>query len=275
MNLHPAFTPDGKQLYFTSTRPDENGGKHGSDADIWFVERQGDSWSEPVRIGGTVNTENNESSPSPMADGTLYFDRIEIAGRRETGIYFSRRLNGAYQAAEKLPPPINSGNQDLGPFIFPDGSGLLFYSSRPGGLGEADLYVAFRKNDTAWSDPVHLGEKINSKFYDWAATVTPDGKYIVFSSSRNSGPDPIGVCPLPGCCAKSPGTTAGRIRNFLLGGCENNRATENGGGESECAAGQNGPTGKGGLEGSAAGFLDVGPILIRAPKTGGQQETLF
>ncbi len=190
MNLHPAFAPDGKRLYFTSTRSAEKSIEHGSDADIWFVERQGDSWSEPVRLSGAVNTGGNESSPSLMADGTLFFDRIEKAGQRETGIYFSRCRNGAYQEAEKLPAAINSGNLDLGPFIFPDGGCLLFYSSRPGSLGEADVYVAFRKNDAVWSDPINLGEKINSKFYDWAASVTPDGKYIIFSSSRNSGPIP-------------------------------------------------------------------------------------
>lgn len=188
LNLHPAFAPDGKRLFFVSTRPlaDQNGPRRG--ADIWYVERQGEAWSVPANIGEAVNTENNESSPSVAADGTLFFDRIVKSNNGETGIYLSRLENGVYQKAERLPSPINSDHENLGPFIAPSGRCLLFNSDRPGTLGEADIYIAFKNKDGAWQNPINVGELINSKRYDWAPMVTPDEKYLVFSSYRSSEP---------------------------------------------------------------------------------------
>jgi len=188
LNLHPAFSPEGKRLFFVSTRPSAEPGGPKKRADLWYVERQGSAWSVPVDMGDAVNTENNESSPSVMADGTLFFDRIVESNKSETGIYLSRFKDGVYQKAERLPSPINTENENLGPFIAPDGRYLLFNSDRPGTVGEADIYVAFKDKDDGWQEPVNLGNKVNSKQYDWAPMVTPDGAYLVFSSYRNSEP---------------------------------------------------------------------------------------
>jgi Periplasmic component of the Tol biopolymer transport system len=188
MNLHPAFSPDGKRIYFASTRLAESDGKLKKDTDIWFVERRGEDWSDPIHLPNTINTINNESSPSLMADGTLYFEKIIEKEKCEFDIYYSSFENNSFQEAIKLLSPVNTDYIDLGPFISPDGSYLLFYSYRPGTQGGADLYIAFKNDDGTWKYPVNLGEKINSSFIDWAPIITPDGKYLVFSSYRNIDP---------------------------------------------------------------------------------------
>ena len=188
MNLHPAFSPDGKRLYFASTRISESDGKLTEDADIWFVERRGDNWSEPIHLPNSVNTVNSESSPSLMTDGTLYFERIISNDKRELDIYFSRFENNTFQDAIKLSSPVNSNYTDLGPFISPDGSYLLFYSNRPGAFGKSDIYISFINDEGIWKEPINLGGEINSAFIDWSPIITPDGKYLIFSSYRNTEP---------------------------------------------------------------------------------------
>ena len=145
MNLHPAFSADGKRIFFASTRPLNTNSTQTSGADIWCVERQGDSWSLPVNLGDAVNSGHNESSPFVTEDGTLFFESDRDSARNGWDIYFSRFSNGKYQNAEKLPFPVNTEHEEGGPCISRDGSYLLFNSNRPGTLGEADIYIAFRK----------------------------------------------------------------------------------------------------------------------------------
>lgn len=187
MNLHPSFTPDGKKFFFTSTRPRNDSSTTNYRADIWYVERVNDSWTKPTNLGDKVNSIYNDSSPSVMADGTLFFESTRNE-EKNLDIYYSVIRNGEYQVAEKLASPINTEYQDGSPFIDPDGKYLLFCSNRPESLGQNDLFISFRTFDGNWSTPRNLGRNINSEYMDWSPCVTPDKKYIIFSSYRNIEP---------------------------------------------------------------------------------------
>ncbi len=51
---------------------------------------------------------------------------------------------------------INSSSDEHDPLIAPDERYLIFTSTRPGGAGEADLYISFRKKDQ-WQAPQEYG----------------------------------------------------------------------------------------------------------------------
>jgi Tol biopolymer transport system component len=184
----PSFSPDGKRLYFSSRRPHPAGGASGDDFDIWYVERKAGSWTEPTNLGGPVNTGQHEVNPSVTSDGTIYFQRIEKLGTLHWNLYRSTPQNGAYSPPQKLPSPVNTEANEAGPFIAPDGRYLLFHSNRPGSQGMMDLYVTFPAGGGEWSEPVNLGEKVNSPYSDSGPVVSPDGKYLFFSSFRNIQP---------------------------------------------------------------------------------------
>ncbi len=188
MNLHPAFSPDGRRLFFTSTRPSSADGVRGGRADIWFVERRGGGWSEPVPLGEAVNTEDQESSPSVTADATLFFESNRGGDHKDWNLYCSKCVNGTYQQAEALPYPVNTEHGEGGPFVSPDGDFLLFNSDRPGTVGDADIHITFKGRDGSWTAPINLGATVNSKVCDWSPMLTPDRKYLVFSSYRNTEP---------------------------------------------------------------------------------------
>jgi hypothetical protein len=61
-DMEPAFTKDGKKLFFVSNRPVT--GDSVNDFDIWYVEKMNGQWVHPVNIGMPVNTHANEFYPS-------------------------------------------------------------------------------------------------------------------------------------------------------------------------------------------------------------------
>ena len=42
-------------------------------------------------------------------------------------------------------------------------------------------FVCFKKKDGSWGNAKNLGSPVNTNYSDWYPTVTPDGKYLMFS----------------------------------------------------------------------------------------------
>ena len=82
-----------------------------------------------------------------------------------------------------MPECINSTVVlDWTPYIAPDDSYLIFSSHREGEFGDGDLYISFhdRSADT-WSEPINMGEPINTRVQERFPAVSPDGKYLFFT----------------------------------------------------------------------------------------------
>jgi len=113
-------------------------------------------WSAPEPVTALNLPGVNELTPSITHDGLrLYFMR---AG----DIYVSHRSD---RKADWEPPVVLSSPislpiyVDSAPFESTDGHWLFFNSNRPGGAGNADIWVSWRKfvhDDTAWQEPVNL-----------------------------------------------------------------------------------------------------------------------
>ncbi|MFC1725662.1 hypothetical protein ACFL4T_08545 [candidate division KSB1 bacterium] len=182
------FSTNGKKMFFSSKRPVKSNAETKGDLDIWTLEKNGDSWGEPVHLNSPINTDKNEQITSISENGTIYL-RTDYEGRGKWAIYTSRLENGQYSATEKLGNNINCGYSEGNPFISGDESFLLFKSNRPGGYGNSDLYVSFWQKDNTWGEPVNLGAKINSPEYELEPRLSPDGKYLFFSSFRKHDPE--------------------------------------------------------------------------------------
>ena len=183
-DLDPAVSPDGKRLFFVSTRPKpgSNPNSPSPDMDIWVSDRQGNGWGTPRRVEN-VNSDAKEGSPSVSRDGTLYFFSDRGASPNTNSIYSAKLVNGSYALPERLPAEINSGTSDTSPFISPDGKTLLFYSTRPGGYGKGDIYVAY-KSHGRWTQAVNLGPSINTPDSEYNPSTSPDGEQLYFGRNR-------------------------------------------------------------------------------------------
>ena len=182
-----AVSPDGQELYFLGRHAHEYAPEKPG-YDLWVSRRVGGAWSTAQVIPPPVSTSAREIYPVIVADGSLYFvsDRPGSLGRFD--LYRAqRRADGSLAEPVNIGPPINSEFGTGDTFVAPDESYLIFSSNRPGGLGDADLYVSFRQEDGGWKRPINLGKDINSDQHEYCPMVTPDGRYLFFSR-RVGGP---------------------------------------------------------------------------------------
>ena len=87
-----------------------------------------------------------------------------------------------------LGPGVNSAAEDFAPHISKGGLSLYFASTRPGGFGGEDLWVSKRASvDDAWGTPVNLGSIINTTANERSPSLSRDGHYLYFATTRSGG----------------------------------------------------------------------------------------
>ncbi len=183
----PAVSPDGRKLFFASNRPTNGDKSAKKDLDLWYVARTTNgSWGVPQHIGGAVNSNSMEASPSVTRDGTLYFESARPTDHSGPHIYSSRLAGDQYGPPEIL--SFSKEVSDMNPVIAPDESFIIFFSRDRGGLGGGDLFVSFHRADGSWSNPRNLGSPINSGFLESAPGLSTDGRTLYFTSDRIDGP---------------------------------------------------------------------------------------
>jgi hypothetical protein len=174
-NTDPFIAPD-SALYFISNRPKDQNDTT-ADYDIYRLVKQAQGYSPAEYLHG-VNSDSTEYYVSVSRMGNVYFSSYRDGN---LDLYMSRKTNGEYEKPVNLGPTINTTSDEHDPLIAPDESFLIFPSDRPGGLGEADLYISHKVNGQ-WQQPIAMGHGINTKRYEYCPYVTPDGRFFFFSS---------------------------------------------------------------------------------------------
>lgn len=187
-----SISSDGLELYFWDCyflRPGGFGG-----FDIWVSKRSSVSepWGEAGNAGPLINTEYDDAKPSISADGlTLYFFSNRPGGYGGLDIWMSTRrtITENWNVPVNLGEPVNSEADESFPCISADNLELYFDSSRPGGYGDMDIWVAKRSSaNDSWGEPVNPGETINTPLYDSCPYLSPDGRLLFFHGYRAGGP---------------------------------------------------------------------------------------
>lgn len=182
-DLEPAFSPDGKKIFFISKRPLEPN-QIKDDYDIWYLENTEKGWSKPINAGSNINTSGEEYYPSVTNNGTIYFTAQYDDSFGGEDIYFSRFENGSWLEPQNAGAAINSEAPEFNAFISPDESFILFTScGRDDDLGGGDIYISYKHNGQ-WTQAVNLGESINSDKLDFCPFVSHDGEFLFFTSHR-------------------------------------------------------------------------------------------
>jgi hypothetical protein len=178
------LSADGQRLYFISDRPVVKGKPH-PNYDVWYLDRTHTGWSEPKNLGAPINGMWSSHFAMTVDSGALYFTSDRPGGKGYLDIWMSRFVDGHYQEPENLGEAVNGEKwANFEVYVAPDESYLIASAyGHDDSLGDCDLYVSYRRNDV-WQPLQNLGPNVNSAARDYTARVTPDGKYLVFTSER-------------------------------------------------------------------------------------------
>jgi outer membrane protein OmpA-like peptidoglycan-associated protein len=152
---HPSISYDNRVLFFTSNMPGGYGGK-----DIWYCEKNGESWGTPVNLGPDINTSGDEMYPSVRKDGTLFFASNGLPGFGGLDIYSANKTDNKWIVNRNEGLDLNSEADDFGITFLNDSLGY-FSSNRTGGSGEEDIYIfEYHNKSFAISGTVLLTENL-------------------------------------------------------------------------------------------------------------------
>ncbi|MBI9052971.1 MAG: PD40 domain-containing protein [Bacteroidales bacterium] len=180
----PFINADGSKLFFVSDKSQNEDDER--NYDIWVCDKdENNEWTEPYNLGEPVNTDQNEFYPTLTNDGTIYFNHFDEKLKAEF-IYRSKLVDGEYTEPEMLNENINCGRARFNAYISPDESFIIVpVYGMPDSYGATDYYIVFRDQNDNWSQPMNMGEKVNSKNgQEWSASISPDGKYLFYMSGK-------------------------------------------------------------------------------------------
>lgn len=172
---HPAVSPDGEWLYFTSNMSGGQGG-----LDIWrmYIGRVKVKEGIVENLGECVNTEGDEQFPAFGPQGELYFSSDGYPGMGGLDIFFAVQENDSVWNINNVGAPINSMGDDFG-ITFAPGLHRGYFSSNRGDARGWDHIYSFYLPET-----VHT---LYGWIYEKDGYELPDGLiYLVGDDGTNS-----------------------------------------------------------------------------------------
>ena len=146
-------------------------------------------WSKPKPLEGEINTDAEEGTPSFNGDYTrMYFTRCKMSKKGKQGcqIYVAPQTGRGWDNATVVALAADT-MVVAHPAITADDLTLYFTADLPGGFGGLDIWKVTRSSrDGAWSEPINLGNKINTEGDECFPYVHQDGT-LYFSSNGQAG----------------------------------------------------------------------------------------
>jgi outer membrane protein OmpA-like peptidoglycan-associated protein len=134
---HPAISPDGEWLYFTSDMP---GGKGG--LDIWRVRITSHGLGGVENLDSPINTEGDEAFPAFRPNGDLYFSSTGHPGLGGYDIFIAHTDKNGKVTLSHPGYPLNSQGDDFG-MTFEGVHNRGFFSSNRGDMRGWDHLYSF------------------------------------------------------------------------------------------------------------------------------------
>jgi len=182
LEYYPSFTIDGKKMIITR--------RINQDEDFFESNKIGDRWSKAKPVEGKINTNLNEGAQQISQDGQwLVFTGCNYPeGLGSCDLYISYlKKNGTWSEAENLGPLVNSEQWESAPTLSPDKKTLYFASNRAGGFGGKDIWKCERKSNGKWSEPMNLGDTINTAADETCPFIHADNQTLYFNSNGHPG----------------------------------------------------------------------------------------
>lgn len=194
--LNPLLSPDGKTLYFGRQNHPGNMGGVADREDIWYSELDDNgNWTLARNLGAQFNntspnfinaiTTTPDGKSAIMVLGNKYIDG---KNRMEAGVSISSNVGGQWSK----PVALNITNdynlsEKANYFLANNRKTLIMSVQRRDTRGDRDLYVSFMRDDSVWTEPLHMGNVINTIAEESAPFLAIDDMTLYFSSRGFSG----------------------------------------------------------------------------------------
>lgn len=178
----PTMTVDDSMLVFTRR---EHGGEYFYRSHVL----PNGKYALAKKIEGALNEEAFKGAISVSADGEWMVFAGNIQGKTfgDYDIFISYAGPDGWSEPQNIGEAINSPYWESSPSLSPDKRTLYFTSTRPGGLGGADIYRSQRDAKGRWGQAENMGPDMNTKGDDQAPFLHADNKTMYYSSNGLPG----------------------------------------------------------------------------------------
>ena len=170
-----------------------NGAYNGKGVSMCTLTREG-NWSEPeaLRIKNYYKYDRGRQSGATMGHNgqTLLLYMSTEPGNPDNDLYVCfLTKDGSWTEPLNLGKKINAPEtNEMTPYLAPDGITMYFSSNRNGGLGDNDIWMTKRLDNSwqKWSEPINLGGPINTDNWDAFFTLDAGGEFAYLTTNLNT-----------------------------------------------------------------------------------------
>ncbi|HTF82189.1 MAG TPA: OmpA family protein, partial [Cytophagales bacterium] len=185
----PFITSDESFIVFTSRRKGSTGNMKDVDneffEDIYYSKKESGEWTTPVNFGPPINTNFHEGCVGLSLDGKELYVFEETNGG---DIYVSHKnADGTWTAPKNFSHKVNSKYYEPSLCVNQHKSMAIFSSNKPGGKGSLDLYYCLKDKKGDWTEPINLGDNINTEYSEESPYYDDHTNTLYFSSSGLEG----------------------------------------------------------------------------------------
>ena len=180
-DFDPAFSRDGRFVYFASDRP---GGAGGDDLYRVPVTRQG--FGAVEHLGPDVNSPRNEWAPMLAPDGrTLLFSSDGHGGAGRMDLFTARRRGKVFVGVRALPGRVNTASDEFDATFLADGRTIIFSRAPDVTVDDVHLFLSslvggeYTRGNELFDEINTPGSSTYAPMLDWS-----DTDHVTFTTRR-------------------------------------------------------------------------------------------
>jgi len=187
-DVGPHITADGNTIMFGVKNSPDNIGGVADGEDVWITSsKDGITWSKSINAGSDLNDKETNNLAAVSSDNnTLLFCKAN-------GFQIRKRTQSGWSPPENLNLNFINEAGNMEGNLSPDGKAILFTAKFKQNLHyklegkEKDIFVIVQKKDGMWSDPVNLGEHVNTMEDEISPFLAADGRTLYFATNGRPG----------------------------------------------------------------------------------------
>ena len=189
--FRPVITPSGNRLYFSRAFSPDNTGRTKDPEDIFYTEynEENDTWSQALRLPGTLNTPGRTSINQISVSGDTIIYASESVHHKKLNPVLSYSVNedGTWSEPTEIPVPEFYNLAKATDAYVSIKTGVIVISvKRNDTFGERDLYVCFWDGQKV-SKMINMGHSLNTDQDESSPFLSADQKTIYFASKGHAG----------------------------------------------------------------------------------------